>query len=318
MSKIISYSILKRFKFSKYIFLLFIISSCGGGDGTNTTPQTNDISLTINITGLLSPSYSYKKQEIEINSNISECTFSISLDNNSNDINNISTLDNKKFSFRNPIIYEGTEDFKLKVSTIVSSSCPEKNELFDLKIDKYPLQYSLFPDNSAKLKTEFFQVNDIGFGGIIIKDTFSATICYPTPNDCESFENALFGQDAHNIIQGDFNGDGYEDIAVMWAIFPHTIEPSQKVDAPINIYLNNGEGRFEENLDIYQSGSAPRHPFAYRAVAADFNNDGIDDIFSGSMGIQYRSQDYSENFINPYPHLLLLSNEDGKFEDKSK
>ena len=235
MSKIISYSILKRFKFSKYIFLLFIISSCGGGDGTNTTPQTNDISLTINITGLLSPSYSYKKQEVEIYSNVSECTFSISLNNNSNDINNISTLDNKKFSFRNPIIYEGTEDFKLKVSTIVSSSCPEKNELFDLKIDKYPLQYSLFPDNSAKLKTEFFQVNDIGFGGIIIKDTFSATICYPTPNDCESFENALFGQDAHNIIQGDFNGDGYEDIAVMWAIFPHTIEPSQKVDAPINI-----------------------------------------------------------------------------------
>ena len=103
----------------------------------------------------------------------------------------------------------------------------------------------------------------------------------------------------------------------MWAIFPHTIEPSQKVDAPINIYLNNGEGRFEENLDIYQSGSAPLHPFAYRAVAADFNNDGIDDIFSSSMGIQYRSEDYSDNFINPHPHLLFLSNTEGKFEDKS-
>ena len=35
------------------------------------------------------------------------------------------------------------------------------------------------------------------------------------------------------------------------------------------------------------------------------------------MGIQYRSEDYSENFINPFPHLLLLSNADGKFEDKS-
>ena len=318
MIKAISTLIIKRFKFAKYFAALLIMSSCGGGGGANYIPQIDDISISINISGLLSPSHSYQKQEIEINSDNLECTFTISLNNNElNDINHVSTLDNKKFSFRNPIIYEETDDLKLKVSTIASSSCPETNKLFDLKINKYPLQYSLLPDNSEKLRTEFFQVNDIGFGGIIITDTFSATICYPTPNDCESFENALFGQDAHNIVQGDFNGDGYEDIAVIWALFPHTIEPSQKVNAPINIYLNNGSGRFEESLDIYQSGSPPRHPFAYRTVAADFNNDGIDDIFSSSMGIQYRSQDYSENYINPYPHLLLLSNTEGKFEDKS-
>ena len=318
MIKAICTFIIKRFKFAKYFAALLIMSSCGGGGGANYIPQIDDISISINISGLLSPSNSYQKQEIEINSDNLECTFTISLNNNElNDINHVSTLDNKKFSFRNPIIYEETDDLKLKVSTITSSSCPETNKLFDLKINKYPLQYSLLPDNSEKLRTEFFQVNDIGFGGIIITDTFSATICYPTPNDCEFFENALFGQDAHNIVQGDFNGDGYEDIAVIWALFPHTIEPSQKVNAPINIYLNNGSGRFEESLDIYQSGSPPRHPFAYRTVAADFNNDGIDDIFSSSMGIQYRSQDYSENYINPYPHFLLLSNTEGKFEDKS-
>ena len=318
MIKAICTFIIKRFKFAKYFAALFIMSSCGGGGGANYISQIDDISISINISGLLSPSNSYQKQEIEINSDNLECTFTISLNNNElNDVNHVSTLDNKKFSFRNPIIYEETDDLKLKVSTIASSSCPDTNKLFDLKINKYPLQYSLLPDNSEKLRTEFFQVNDIGFGGIIITETFSATICYPTPNDCESFENALFGQDAHNIVQGDFNGDGYEDIAVIWALFPHTIEPSQKVNAPINIYLNNGSGRFEESLDIYQSGSPPRHPFAYRTVAADFNNDGIDDIFSSSMGIQYRSQDYSENYINPYPHLLLLSNTEGKFEDKS-
>jgi len=316
--KAISTFIIKRLKFAKYFAALLIVSSCGGGSSANNIPQIDDISISINISGLLSPSLSYQKQEVEINSDNLECTFTISLNNNElNDVNHVSTLDNKKFSFKNPIIYEDSEDFKLKVSTITSSSCPESNKLFDLKINKYPLQYSLLPDNSEKLRTEFFQVNDIGFGGIIITDTFSATICYPTPNDCESVENALFGQDAHNIVQGDFNGDGYEDIAVIWALFPHTIESSQKVNAPINIYLNNGSGRFEESLDIYQSGSPPRHPFAYRTVAADFNNDGIDDIFSSSMGIQYRSQDYSENYINPYPHLLLLSNTEGKFEDKS-
>ena len=318
MIKAIFTLIIKRLKFAKYFAAFLIMSSCGGGSGVNNIPQIDDISISINISGLLSPSYSYQKQEVEINSDNLECTYAISLNNNElNDVNHVSTLDNKKFSFRNPIIYEDSEDFKLKVSTITSSSCPESNKLFDLKINKYPLQYSLLPDNSEKLRTEFFQVNDIGFGGIIITDTFSATICYPTPNDCESFENVLFGQDAHNIVQGDFNGDGYEDIAVIWALFPHTIEPSQKVNAPINIYLNNGSGRFEESLDIYQSGSPPRHPFAYRTVAADFNNDGIDDIFSSSMGIQYRSQDYSENYINPYPHLLLLSNTEGKFEDRS-
>ena len=318
MIKAISTFIIKRLKFANYFAALLIVSSCGGGSSANNIPQIDDISISINISGLLSPSLSYQKQEVEINSDNLECTFTVSLNNNElNDVNHVSTLDNKKFSFKNPIIYEDSEDFKLKVSTITSSSCPESNKLFDLKINKYPLQYSLLPDNSEKLRTEFFQVNDIGFGGIIITDTFSATICYPTPNDCESFENALFGQDAHNIVQGDFNGDGYEDIAVIWALFPHTIESSQKVNAPINIYLNNGSGRFEESLDIYQSGSPPRHPFAYRTVAADFNNDGIDDIFSSSMGIQYRSQDYSENYINPYPHLLLLSNTEGKFEDKS-
>ena len=196
-------------------------------------------------------------------------------------------------------------------------NCPEAEKIFNFQVDRYPTQYNLIPTNTNDLKTNIYEIGDIGLGGIVIKETFSATICYPTPNDCESFENALFGQDAHNMVSGDFNGDGYEDFAVAWSLFPHTIVPDQKVNAPSNIYLNNGRGRFEEDLEIYLEDSPPKHPFAYRTVAADFNNDGIDDIFSGSMGIQYRSNDYSENFINPHPHLLLLSNVDGEFEDRS-
>ena len=116
---------------------------------------------------------------------------------------------------------------------------------------------------------------------------------------------------------GDFNGDGFEDFVVAWAVFPHTIEQEKKIKAPINIYLNNGDGRFAEDLNIYESGEAPRIPFAYRTLAADFNGDGIDDIFSGSMGVQYRDEDYSENYIRYYPHLLMLSNSAGKFVDAS-
>ena len=301
----------------RYALFLFLLSSCGGGGSSNNKISEN-INLNINLIGLNTPSKSYDYQNIEITSNINECNFDISLNNQDvYKIHHVKTIDNKNFVFRNPLINSETENFEFKITSIETFNCPKTDKIYNLQIDRYSTQYQLIPTNTNDLKTEIYEIGDIGFGGIIIKDTFTATICYPTPNDCKTYENTLFGQDAHNMVQGDFNGDGYEDFAVAWAFFPHTIEPSQKVNAPINIFLNNGEGRFEEDLDIYLNGEAPRHPLAYRTIAADFNNDGIDDIFSGSMGIQYRSEDYSENFINPYPHLLLLSNADGKFEDKS-
>ena len=299
----------------RYALFLFFISSCGGSSDNKISENIN---LNISLIGLNTPSKSYDYQNIEITSNINECTFDISLNNQDvYKIHHVKTIDNKNFVFRNPLINSETENFEFKITSIETLNCPKTEKIYNLQIDRYSTQYQLIPTNINDLKTEIYEIADIGFGGIIIKDTFTATICYPTPNDCETYENTLFGQDAHNMVQGDFNGDGHEDFAVAWAFFPHTIEPSQKVNAPINIFLNNGEGRFEEDLDIYVNGEAPRHPFAYRTIAADLNNDGIDDIFSGSMGIQYRSEDYSENFINPYPHLLLLSNADGKFEDKS-
>ena len=301
----------------RYALFLFLLSSCGGGGSSNNKISEN-INLNINLIGLNTPSKSYDYQNIEITSNINECNFDISLNNQDvYKIHHVKTIDNKNFVFRNPLINSETENFEFKITSIETFNCPKTDKIYNLQIDRYSTQYQLIPTNTNDLKTEIYEIGDIGFGGIIIKDTFTATVCYPTPNDCKTYENTLFGQDAHNMVQGDFNGDGYEDFAVAWAFFPHTIEPSQKVNAPINIFLNNGEGRFEEDLDIYLNGEAPRHPLAYRTIAADFNNDGIDDIFSGSMGIQYRSEDYSENFINPYPHLLLLSNADGKFEDKS-
>lgn len=298
------------------VFILFFTSTCSNSGSSDM--NINFPSLSINVSGLESPSVSYQKQILDVTSNNSNCNFEISLLNS--DFHNIhfaKTSDNRKFEFRNPIINSNQENFILKVSSIQNADCPmEVNEL-NLSVVKYPTKYNLIPENIDKLKTNFYQISDIGFDGIIIKDTFSATECYPTPNDCTFYDNQLFGQDAHNMIVGDFNGDGFEDFAVAWTFFPHTIDPDQKINAPINIYLNNGEGRYEENLNIYTNNEPPEHPFAYRMIAADFNNDGIDDIFAGSMGIQYRSSDYSENYINPHPHLLLLSNSEKKFEDAS-
>ena len=298
------------------VLILFFTSTCSNSGSSDM--NINFPSLSINVSGLESPSVSYQKQILDVTSNNSNCNFEISLLNSDfHNIHFVKTSDNRKFEFRNPIINSNQENFILKVSSIQNADCPmEVNEL-NLSVVKYPTKYNLIPENIDKLKTNFYQVSDIGFDGIIIKDTFSATECYPTPNDCTFYDNQLFGQDAHNMIVGDFNGDGFEDFAVAWTFFPHTIDPDQKINAPINIYLNNGEGRYEENLNIYTNNEPPEHPFAYRMIAADFNNDGIDDIFAGSMGIQYRSSDYSENYINPHPHLLLLSNSEKKFEDAS-
>ena len=298
------------------VFILFFTSTCSNSGSSDM--NINFPSLSINVSGLESPSVSYQKQILDVTSNNSNCNFEISLLNSDfHNIHFVKTSDNRKFEFRNPIINSNQENFILKVSSIQDADCPMAVNELNLSVVKYPTKYNLIPENIDKLKTNFYQVSDIGFDGIIIKDTFSATECYPTPNDCTFYDNQLFGQDAHNMIVGDFNGDGFEDFAVAWTFFPHTIDPDQKINAPINIYLNNGEGRYEENLNIYTNNEPPEHPFAYRMIAADFNNDGIDDIFAGSMGIQYRSSDYSENYINPHPHLLLLSNSEKKFEDAS-
>ena len=303
---------------SKTLFFLILsiiaISSCGGGSSNDMEP------LNISISGLKTNSLGYEKQEISVTSNYPDCLYQIvqtETDSDNQNLLHISSYDSKKFNFRNPITYSDSSIIDFTVNSIPSLSCPEGFITQQINVSKYPTAYDLTPLNINSLSTDSFQINDIGFGGIVITDRFSATICYPTPNDCVTYQNELFGQDAHNMTFGDFNGDGFEDFVVAWAVFPHTIEQEKKIKAPINIYLNNGDGRFAEDLNIYESGEAPRIPFAYRTLAADFNGDGIDDIFSGSMGVQYRDEDYSENYIRYYPHLLMLSNSAGKFVDAS-
>jgi hypothetical protein len=295
------------------IFLVFMVVACGSGGGSSSTPEVNNNSLEIFITGLNTNGLSFESQNISISSSNSSCKYLVQ----NEDLIHLETSDSRNFSFRNPILYEGSSSYEINFITIPASNCPLASKKVSIIVNKSPTQFEAIPENIQNLATEYYQVNDIGFGGIVISDRYSATICYPTPNDCTSYEDELFGQDAHNMIYGDFNGDGYEDFAVAWAIFPHTLEESKKINAPINIYLNNRVGGFSEDLSIYYSGAAPTHPFAYRILAEDFNGDGADDIFAGSMGRQYRSEDYSENYIRPYPHLLLLSGLDGKLKESA-
>jgi Bacterial type II and III secretion system protein/FG-GAP-like repeat len=63
------------------------------------------------------------------------------------------------------------------------------------------------------------------------------------------------------LVTADFNGDAFEDLAVV-----------NHVSNTISIFLGNGDGTFHEGTDI-ATGNAP-----VAAVTADFNGDGIPDL----------------------------------------
>ena len=302
-------------KFNSFI-IIFLLSACGGGGGSSDDSSPESMPLSINVTNFTSSLKSYEATQLTVSANYN-CNFNIS----SSDIYWLTTSDNKTFNYRAPITLLNEEQFNLSVNTIPSINCPSGSLdlTHSVSRDEASLKYVPSPEpyNYAKLKTDYFASHDLGFGGLRITDRYSATICYPTPEDCETYENELFGQDAHNMATGDFNGDGFEDMVIAWAIFPHTIEIDQKINAPVNIYLNDGQGNLYEDLTIFENETAPTHPFAYRLVIADFNNDGTDDVFAGSMGLSYRDPDYANNFILPYPDLLLLSDSSGKMIDAS-
>ncbi len=308
------------FKHNKNIsrnFIIFLISalitiSCGGGGGS---APAQPAPLTFLVTGVPSSVESYELISLQVNSSITGCTFITE----SEDFFWLSSTDNLNFNFRAPIIYTQSQIFTFKISAINNPAQLEcsGSQSYELSVTRNSTEFIPEPDpsNLPYLASSYFSIHDIGLGGLEITERYSATVCYPTENDCVTYDNELFGQDAHNMATGDFNGDGFEDFAVAWAIFPHTIDQSKKIYAPVNIYLNDQQGGFEEDLNLYAAEEAPKHPFAYRLVVDDFNGDGLDDVFAGSMGL---SVEQGKRWgIDPYPHFLLLSNSSGQFEESS-
>lgn len=165
----------------------------------------------------------------------------------------------------------------------------------------------------AELDKEHFKIGQFGFTAVSSSE-MSPLFCYPTPTDCTD-DNRVFSPNPHNAISGDFNGDGYEDMAISWIYFTHTM-PRAETPSHIRFYLNDGKGNLISTPSIYKNNIMPLRHFMYRLVVADFNGDGVDDVFSGSMGVIKRVKNIG--MISDYePHVLLLSDGNGQLYDAS-
>jgi hypothetical protein len=99
-----------------------------------------------------------------------------------------------------------------------------------------------------------------------------------------------------NIIQADFNNDGYTDILVLRGAWM-----GEYGKQPKTLLKNNGDGTFTDVT--VESGLLSFHP-TQTAVWADFNNDGWLDLFIGNETV---SPDH------PHPSELYINNRDGTF-----
>ena len=164
-----------------------------------------------------------------------------------------------------------------------------------------------------KLDKTRYKIHQFGFTAVTSNE-ISPPFCYPTPQDCTD-NPQVFSPNPHNAVAGDFNGDGLEDVAISWIYFTHTM-PRTETPSHIRYYLNDGKGNLISSPEVYEDGVIPLRHMLYRMEVKDFNGDGVDDLFSGSMGVIKRVKNVG--MISDFePYTLLLSNGKGGVFDAS-
>jgi hypothetical protein len=101
-----------------------------------------------------------------------------------------------------------------------------------------------------------------------------------------------------NIIQADYNNDGWPDILVLRGAWQ-----GEFGNQPKTLLRNNGDGTFTDVT--IESGLLSFSP-TQTAVWADFNNDGWLDLFIGAETITMN---------HPHPSELYINNQDGSFTE---
>ena len=169
---------------------------------------------------------------------------------------------------------------------------------------------SNFVGSSSFPKTDKYKIEDFGFFQATVKGTHSgSSVAEAGP---EAVKSGPWEQGAY-IVEANINGDKHKDFYVFEYIQgARDDRPNQYIHA----FVNDGNGHFTfSNSTTFKSGSAcidygslmsktdPNNPCGYHKglvrnpLVADFNNDGIDDIY--------------------YTSILHLSNANGVLENKS-
>jgi len=159
-----------------------------------------------------------------------------------------------------------------------------------------------FKPSDAFPKTEKYKIADYNFFEVTIKGLNSGC---PT-SECGD-EYAAPGPWNHRpaaVLESDINGDGHKDFyLVEWIHGTRNAAPNDQVFA----FINDGNGHFKLSPNVFATGSACMQQggensasLAFKsktsecgyttgplrhAIIADFNNDGMDDLF-GSMVLQ--------------------------------
>ena len=225
------------------------------------------------------------------------------------------------FSARAPATYN-SETIVLDVTLKLSDSIEEKKEVtmdvsfnnVALKFDDF-LEFNPASDIAASLENDNYFIWDI----IPFARTESGTVpggtiyCYPTPDLCYTTpeEGSIPGFIPADIIGGDFDGDGDQDVLWVADIGDRVFksfgsDEDKSYWSTIHLLFNDGTGRLSEDMSKYDGGEPPRLPAPYHAEVEDFNGDGIDDVFIASFGVPVIQED-NTNVWKPYPHLILMS-----------
>ena len=288
----------------KGTLLIVFLVSCGS---ESSDKSTEPFELSIEAPN---EAYDYSIIEIKANSPSSILSLQFISDNLT-----LISSNNNTLSVLLPIVFTDTLfEYQIKginssgISTTVSKNILVK--VYPHGIENYSL---LGQTNTENFSTNDYAVFNFSFEAINTDEPFTETLCYPTVNDC-SEEDGIFTSDMHNSNYGDFNGDGYEDLVVTWAVFPHTLE-RESTKSQVEIYLNDGTGRLKKDHQFFFDREPPSRHMTYRIVVEDFNLDGIDDIFVGSMGLSKRNPDGSYTSLSE-PNVLLLS-DNGLMKDAS-
>jgi hypothetical protein len=185
-------------------------------------------------------------------------------------------------------------------------SFAEKGEILD--------EIQLKSDAVTKLEKVWYQLNQLKFD-VVTADEVAPPFCYPTPDNCTD-HIGIYTPDPANAVAGDFNGDGLQDLAISWMYLIHTTK-REKTPSHVRFYLNDGKNNLISSPEIYALGEVPLRHFLYRMTVNDFNSDGRDDLFVGSMGVIMRVKGQTRSLVDFEPNLLLLSTQNGQMEDAS-